>query len=142
MILLAKISYNDPDSNTNVLPNFTPNCTPGNHFKNFKQTHNSLTNLLVYLVFFLLIKSSEQSLNIQINMLGQTLQKNNHIVTMGQHGKKLILTRRKRLQHYFFIKGLFVPTETIVIGLQEVCTMVHELNLLCQEIVTNRFQVS
>ena len=51
MILLAKISYNDPDSNTNVLPNFTPNCTPGNHFKNFKQTHNSLTNLLVYLVF-------------------------------------------------------------------------------------------
>ena len=52
MILLAKISYNDPDSNTNVLPNFTPNCTPGNHFKNFKQTHNSLTNLLVYLVFF------------------------------------------------------------------------------------------
>ena len=37
------LSYNDPDSNTNVLPNFTPNRTPGNHFENFHETRNTLT---------------------------------------------------------------------------------------------------
>ena len=37
------LSYNDPDSNTNVLSNFTTNHTPGNHFENFQQTRNALT---------------------------------------------------------------------------------------------------
>ena len=37
------LSYNDPDSNTNVLSNFTTNHTPGNYFENFQQTRNTLT---------------------------------------------------------------------------------------------------
>ena len=37
------LSDNDPDSNTNALPNFMPNRTSGNYFENFQQTRNTLT---------------------------------------------------------------------------------------------------
>ena len=46
------MSYNDPDSNTNVLPNFTPNRTPGNHFENFQQTCNTLTKPVDFFQLF------------------------------------------------------------------------------------------
>ena len=46
------MSYNDPDSNTNVLPNFMPNHIPGNHFENFLQTCNTLTKPVDFFQLF------------------------------------------------------------------------------------------
>ena len=46
------LSYIDPDSNTNALPNFTPNRTPENHFENFQQTCNTLTKPVDFFQLF------------------------------------------------------------------------------------------
>ena len=37
------LSYDNPDNNTNLPPNFTPNRIPGNHFERIQQTRNALT---------------------------------------------------------------------------------------------------
>ena len=69
------LSCNDHDSTTNALSNFMPNRTSQNHFKNFQQTHNTLTTPIYFFSYSLLMKFLEQLLNIQIHMLGLCLDK-------------------------------------------------------------------
>ena len=87
------LSLNDPDSNTNILPNVTPNHTPGNHFENPQQTRNTLTKPVDFFQLFFtdeVLRTIGQHTN---SYAWINIAKKQTFLILGELGKKLILRR-------------------------------------------------
>ena len=133
------LSYNDPASNINVLPNFMPYRTLGNHFENFQQTCNTLKKPVDFFQLFFtdeVLRTIAQHTN---SYAWINIAKNQTYCDTGRAWKETDSKKMKMFTALLFYQGLVRTIKMIIIGQQEVCTMVYRLDFLCQGIVTKVF---